>query len=119
MVKPLTVAEVMTRDVVRVGEDAPYRSVVDLLTERRISAVPLVDTAGHVVGLVSEADLLHRVEFIGEEHERRVIERPTRHQARVKSHAAVARDLMSSPAITVTPDVLVTRAAKVMASARV
>jgi CBS domain-containing protein len=119
MVQPLTVGDVMTRDVVRVGRDAPYRSIVDLLMERRISAVPVVDGAGRVVGLVSEADLLHRIEFIGEEHERRAIERPTRHDARVKSRAAAARDLMSAPAITVTPDVPLTRAAKIMASARV
>lgn len=119
MMKSLTVADVMTRDVVLVGEAEPYRSIIDLLTERRISAVPVVDAAGRVVGLVSEADLLHRVEFIGEEHERRVFERPARHEARVRSHAAVARDLMSTPAVTVAPDTPVARAARMMTSARV
>ena len=75
MVHQWTVGDVMTRDVERVSEETPYRSIVDLLTRRGISAAPVVDGSGRVVGVVSEADLLHRIEFVGEEHERRVIER--------------------------------------------
>ena len=110
MIQQWTVGDVMTRDVDRVTEHTPYRTIVDLLTRRAISAAPVVDVAGRVVGLVSEADLLHRIEFIGEEHDRRVIERPTRHEGRARSHAACARDLMSSPAITATRDPVVTPA---------
>jgi CBS domain-containing protein len=119
MVRQVTVRDVMTHEVVRVGEATPYRAIVDLLVERRISAVPVVDEANRVVGVVSEADLLHRVEFLGEEHERRVFERPSRQEARAKSHAAAARDLMTSPAVTVTPEAPVASAAKIMAAAGV
>jgi CBS domain-containing protein len=115
----MTVGDVMTRDVVRVGEETPYRAIVDALVERHISAVPVVDEANRVVGVVSEADLMHRVEFLGEEHERRVFERPSRHQARTKSHGMLARDLMTSPAVTVTARTPVARAAKMMAAAKV
>jgi CBS domain-containing protein len=115
----MTVGDVMTREVVRVGLDTPYRVIVDALMERRISAVPVVDDTHRVVGIVSEADLLHRVEFLGEEHERRVFERPSRHEARTKSHGMLARDLMTSPAVTVAADTSVARAAKIMESARV
>ncbi|HEU5106943.1 MAG TPA: CBS domain-containing protein, partial [Micromonosporaceae bacterium] len=41
--KVWTVADVMTRDVATVRRDTPYRDIVDVLTARRISAVPVVD----------------------------------------------------------------------------
>jgi CBS domain-containing protein len=118
-VRQVTVNDVMSRDVARVREDTPYRAIVDLLMERRISAVPVVDEANRVVGVVSEADLLHRVEFLGEEHERRVFRRPSRQEARAKSHGTAARDLMTSPAVTVAGETPAAGAAKVMASAGV
>jgi CBS domain-containing protein len=119
MTRQMTVGDLMTHKVVQVREDTPYRAIVDALVERRISAVPVVDEAHRVVGVVSEADLLHRVEFLGAQHERRVFERPSRHEARAKSHGMLARDVMTSPAVTVTADTPVARAAKVMASAKV
>jgi CBS domain-containing protein len=119
VVRQVTVSDVMSREVARVREDTPYRAIVDLLMERRISAVPVVDGSNRVVGLVSEADLLHRMEFIGDEQERRVFERPSRQEARAKSRAASAHDLMSSPAVTVAAETSAAGAAKIMASAGV
>lgn len=52
------VAEVMTSPVVTVTVDRPVGDIAELLGEHRISAVPVVDAAGSVVGLVSEYDLL-------------------------------------------------------------
>lgn len=119
MTRQMTVGDLMTHKVVRVRVDTPYRAIVDALVESRISAVPVVDDARRVVGIVSEADLLHRVEFLGQQHERRVFERPSRHEARAKSQGMLARDLMTSPAVTITADTPVVRAAKIMASAKV
>jgi CBS domain-containing protein len=51
----------MTRDVVTVGVDTPYKQVVQLLAESKVSGLPVVDPAGHVVGVVTEADLLAAV----------------------------------------------------------
>jgi CBS domain-containing protein len=50
--------DVMTLNVISVPEDAPVHEVVRLLLKYRISAVPVVDGAGKVVGIVSEGDLL-------------------------------------------------------------
>lgn len=113
------VDDVMTRDVVTVGEDIPYREIVDLLTERQISAVPVVDQDRRVVGVVSEADLLHKIEFVGEEHERRIITSRRRRRAEAKAHGLLARELMSTPAITVVPGTSLTVAAKLMDDERV
>ena len=112
-----TVQDVMTRDVASVSPDASYREVVDLLTDRGISAVPVVDAGGQVLGVVSEADLLHKVEAVGAQERRRII-RPSR-RAMEKAHAATAGDLMTAPAVTVGPDATVSAAARRLESERV
>ena len=57
-----TVENVMTRDVVCVTKDTPYKDLVKLLATRRVSAVPVVDDHRHILGVVSEADLLLKQE---------------------------------------------------------
>ncbi len=108
------VSDVMTRDVATVTEATPYRRIVDVLAERRVSAVPVVDDFGHARGVVSEADLLHKVEWMGEAHERRIFERPGRRRARRKGAAGIARDLMTSPAVTTFPHTSLVAAARLM-----
>jgi CBS-domain-containing membrane protein len=112
--RPWQVRDVMTTDVAAVGADTPYRRVVDALTGRHISAVPVVDDFGRVLGVVSEADLMYKVELIGEPHERRAFESRLRRRARQKADAAVAGDLMTAPAVTILPDAPVVTAAKRM-----
>ncbi|GIJ19727.1 CBS domain-containing protein [Micromonospora lutea] len=53
------VRDVMSTDVATVQDDTPYREIVDVLMQRHVSAVPVVDRFQHVVGVVSEADLVH------------------------------------------------------------
>ncbi|MEU7906144.1 CBS domain-containing protein [Actinoplanes sp. NPDC049118] len=113
------VQDVMTRDVLVVTPRASYREIVDSLVRGRVTALPVVDEERRVIGVVSEADVLHRVEFIGDERERRTFERPSRRSAREKAHAAVAADLMSTPAITVGPETSVVAAARRIETARV
>ena len=50
--------DVMTVNVISVSEDSPIHEVVGLLLKYRISAVPVVDSARKVIGIVSEGDLL-------------------------------------------------------------
>lgn len=59
------VASVMTTQVVTASPETLFRDLVETLTERRISAVPVVDSAGRPVGVVSEADVLAKQEFHG------------------------------------------------------
>jgi CBS domain-containing protein len=54
-----TAAQVMTRNVITVMEDTPVSEIVELLEKNRIKRVPVVDIGGHVVGIVSRANLLH------------------------------------------------------------
>jgi CBS domain-containing protein len=103
-----TVADVMTRDVVRVAPDTPYKDIVDFVVGEAISAVPVVDARGSLVDVVSEADLLCKQEFFG------VDQPPSGRRVRAqwrKATASTARDLMTGPVVTITPAVAVTEAA--------
>ena len=54
--------DVMTSEVVTVGENDSVTAAAKLMAERGISAVPVVDKDHRVIGMVSEGDLLHRTE---------------------------------------------------------
>ncbi|MEV0331008.1 CBS domain-containing protein [Micromonospora echinospora] len=108
------VGDVMTVDVATVDGETPYREVVDLLVRRGISAVPVVDGFRRVRGVVSEADLLHKVERAGRPDERRVFEGRRRRDARVKADAMVAEELMTAPAVTTYPGASLPAAARLM-----
>jgi len=54
--------DVMVSPVITAHENDTVREVAQLLIAKHISAVPVVDEAGKLVGIVSEADLLHRTE---------------------------------------------------------
>jgi CBS domain-containing protein len=104
----------MTADVASVLVDTPYAEVVAALANRKVSALPVLDGFHRVVGVVSEADLLHKVEFIGEDTDVRFFEWGTKKVNRAKANATTAGDLMTSPAVTVQPGVSLVIAAKRM-----
>lgn len=100
--------DIMISPVISVGENETVRDVAKLLIAKRISAVPVVDRAGKVIGIVTEADLLHRAETGAEKPTSwwlsfisgdRVLA-----EAYVKSHAVKVKDVMTRDVTTVTPD---------------
>lgn len=111
------VGDVMTRDVARVERGAAFKEIVRVLTERKVSALPVVDAAGRVVGVVSEADLLPKEEFRDSDPDRRTQLRRLSDLA--KAGSVTAGELMTSPALTVTADETLAQAARTMAHARV
>lgn len=116
-----TVADVMARDVVTVGPDTRFREVVDVLVGHEISAVPVVDARGVALGVVSEADLLRKQEHADDEPGvgPSVLTLP-RARARWRKAAAVtARELMTSPAYTVSPAAAVPNVARLLAQLRI
>src|SRR2546430_5727673 len=54
----MKVHEIMTPNVISVAEDAPVREVAQLLNRHRISGLPVCDMNGHMVGLITEYDLI-------------------------------------------------------------
>jgi CBS domain-containing protein len=108
------VSDVMTAPVVSVHEDASFKEIVELLADRRVSAVPVVDAVGRVLGVVSEADLLYKVELADRREVSRLFETRRRRTAREKAAADDAGYLMSAPAITITGDTTLVQAARLM-----
>lgn len=98
--KTWTVDDVMTTEVVSVEPAASYRQLVDLLIAHRLSAVPVVDDTRRVIGIVSEADLLRKIEYAGDE-EPRMFDAPRRRADRAKAAAGTAAELMSAPPVVV------------------
>lgn len=56
--KPTRVGDVMTRTVVSVREDTPFKELVRIMHEHRVGGVPVLDADDHLTGLVTEVDLL-------------------------------------------------------------
>jgi CBS domain-containing protein len=110
------VGDVMTADVVSVPETASFREIVDLLETRGMSAVPVVTGDRLVVGVVSEADLLPKMEFAGATEGTHLFEGRRRRVARQKATGELARDLMTDPAVTVYAHTPVVEAARRMDS---
>ncbi|MEV7414544.1 CBS domain-containing protein [Streptomyces sp. NPDC089919] len=109
-----TVSDVMTHTAVAIGREASYKEIVELMHEWKVSAVPVLEGEGRVVGVVSEADLLPKEEFRREEP---VL--PQQLEEASKAGGVLAEELMTSPAITVHPGAGIAEAARIMAVKRV
>ncbi|MEU3403623.1 CBS domain-containing protein [Streptomyces sp. NPDC006670] len=105
-----TVSDVMTHTAVAIGREASYKEIVELMHQWKVSAVPVLEGEGRVVGVVSEADLLPKEEF-----RRTDPSLPGQLEEASKAAGVLAEELMSSPAITVHPDAPVAEAARIMA----
>jgi CBS domain-containing protein len=106
------VRDVMSTDVVTAGKTTSYKEVARLMTEHKVSALPVMTKSGHLVGVVSEADVLrkeeHRFQWLVSGlsvHARR---------DRAKAGARTAAELMTSPVITTHPDASLASAARLM-----
>ncbi|BCM64733.1 MULTISPECIES: CBS domain-containing protein [Streptomyces] len=124
------VNDVMTRRVVALRTGAAFKDIVRTMQEWRVSALPVLDDGGRVVGVVSEADLLPKEEY-GEDAVRAEAAPPVRWGApgrrgnerhfadAAKANAVTAGELMTAPAVTVVPEAPLAHAARVMARRRV
>lgn len=97
--------DIMTSPVVTVGPDTPIAEVAKLLLERHISAAPVVESDGRLIGIVSEGDLMRRPES-GTERRHSwwlALFSDPRSEARefLKSHGLRARDVMTRQPVTV------------------
>ncbi|MET8755342.1 CBS domain-containing protein [Streptomyces sp. NPDC004667] len=105
------VGELMTREVVTVPGDARFKDIVRTLTEHRVSAVAVVDSAGRPLGVVSEGDLLPKSADQGDFL--RSLPAPEALE-REKAEATRAEELMSAPAVCAGPAWTVAEAARLM-----
>lgn len=110
---PYTVSDVMTRTVVSVGRDTPFKTIVQIMGQRKVSALPVLEGEGRVAGVVSEADLLPKQEFRDSDPDR--FTQMRRLPDLAKAGGLTAEDVMTAPAVTVRAGATVAEAARLMA----
>src|SRR5690242_6626236 len=108
-----TVKDVMTTRVVAVRKNAPFKDIAALLTRYRVSAFPVLDDDGTVIGVVSETDLLCKEALIAAMGGLAARPGPY-HDDFARAVAVTAADLMTTTPVTITPGEPVTGAARPM-----
>ncbi len=101
-------SDIMTRDVITIPQSATLVTAIALMGEQRVSGLPVVDAGGQLVGVLTEGDLLRRVETgTGPRHRSRLLEYllGPGHEASdyVKTHSRRVSDLMTEDVVTVSP----------------
>ncbi|MFF5187340.1 CBS domain-containing protein [Streptomyces sp. NPDC000345] len=111
------------RDVMRVPAasvpgDMPFSDVAHVLAREQVSALPVVDADDHVIGVVSESDLLAKAAVLAEPRRHGAVGRLWQHRLYDKSHGDTAATLMTFPPVTVHPEQRVADAAWTAAHGR-
>jgi CBS domain-containing protein len=114
----ITVSEVMTRDVVTVRPDTPFKEIASVLSTHGLSAVPVADERGAPMGLVSETDLLRKQAEQPDKYGKHATPPGWPHE-RAKARAENAAGLMTTPVVTAHADWPVGQAARTMDRHRV
>jgi CBS domain-containing protein len=114
----MRVRELMTEQVLTIGPEAPIKDVARILVDSRISGMPVCDIEGHVLGVISEGDILYK------EHDPRdshlggplgwIVDGTPDYAGYAKAQALTARKAMTSPAVTIAPWESVADAARIM-----
>lgn len=112
----MTVGSVMTKDVVTAHPGTPFRELVATMTEKGISALPVVDDRGRPIGVVSEADVLAKQEFHGGGDEQPHHDRDARDRW-YRAQGQAAAEIMSTPVRAVHATEPVSTAARMLAVA--
>jgi CBS domain-containing protein len=101
-------ADVMVRDVVTAHSETDVAEAVKLLIAHDISALPVIDAQGLLVGIISETDLIHRAEIGTEKHRPRLMESLTAATTLAtdfaKSHGKKVGEIMTTNVVTASED---------------
>lgn len=109
------VRDVMSAHPISVRKNASFKEIAARLHEYRVSAFPVLEYDGTVIGVVSEADMLAKEALDVEHHGLRgLIVGIAQRSAFRKAVGVTAGDLMTSPAVTVSADETVEHAARLM-----
>lgn len=112
-----TVKDVMTTRVVAVKKAASFKEMVVKMRDSRVSAFPVIDDAGRVIGVVSEADMLNKEADLAAGPG--TLASLLRFSGHDKAAGVTAAELMSGPPVTIGPGAPVAEAARLMRDRRV
>ena len=110
-----TVKDVMSAEVVAVRRGASFKEMAASLRQYRVSAFPVIDDDGRVIGVVSEADLLAKEALAdGQAGIPGAVTGLLHRKQHEKADALTAGEMMTHPAVTVRPGDTVEHAARLM-----
>ena len=123
----VTVADIMTADPIVVQSETPLSQAIQILAERRISGLPVVDQSGKLVGVISETDLMWQETgvrspaFITILDSVIFLENPAKHEEELhKALGQTVGEVMTKKAIvTITADRSLQEAAQLMRDRKV
>jgi CBS domain-containing protein len=115
----MLVQDVMTQDVLSITKFESIMQVADILTEKNISGLPVVDKDNRVLGIITQADILSMV-GVRREHTFKDLLKHMLGEAlperRIGDHVG---DIMTSPALTIKPDANIAEAVRIMEEKRI
>lgn len=115
----VSVRDVMTRNAIKIRDDADFSEVTNLLSENRISGLPVVDGENRVVGVITEADVLSMAGMQKGHAFKDVIRHILGEPLPGPRESKRLRDVMSSPAITTGPDADIREVALILDEKRI
>jgi CBS domain-containing protein len=119
----MRVSDVMTSNVISVTPEMTVQEVARIFVDNSISGAPVLNSDGHIAGMISEGDLLRRSEIGTDERPRTswLDIWSASHEARdyVKTHAAKVRDVMTTEVVTVQPDTPLSEVASILETRRI
>jgi len=115
----LLVRDVMTKGVISISKFEPVMQVADILTEKNISGLPVVDKDKKVVGIITQADILSMIGVSRDHTFKDLLKHmlgETLPERRIGDHVG---DIMTSPAHTIKPDANIAEAVRIMDEKRI
>jgi CBS domain-containing protein len=116
-----TVADLMTHDVLTVTPATPLAAAIEILVNRQVSGLPVVDEAGKLVGVISESDLMWREKGIDTPPHIMFLdsviylENPAKYDLELhKVLGQTVGEVMTDRAISITADATIPAAARIM-----
>ena len=121
-----SVAEVMTREPITVKAETPLGEAIKILAEKRISGLPVVDDAGHLIGIISETDLMWQQAGVTPPAYFVIfdsviyLKNPLEYERELhKALGQTVGEVMSKKPITISPDKLLREAARMMRDSKI
>ncbi len=115
----LLVKDVMTKGVITISKYDPVLQVADILTERNISGLPVVDKEKRVIGIITQVDILSMIGVSREHTFKDLLKHMLGESLPARKLGDHVGDIMTSPVITIKPDAHIAEAVRIMSEKKI
>jgi len=115
----MLVRDVMTRNVLSISKFEGIMTVANILTEKNISGLPVVDKENKVIGIITQADILSMVGVSREHTFKDLFRYMLGERLPERRLGDLVGDIMTTPALTIKPDTNIAEAVKIMDEKRI